>query len=375
MKDSIVITGLGTVSPAGTDITSFWKAVSAGKSLIKPVSGFDTSMFNSHNAAELADFDPREFIQRKSIKYLDKISRLSISAGTLALKDAGLEISPDNATEVGVVLGSMFGGWESIAEFNRQMLQYKMKRVNPLLFTNTVPNSPAGQMSIEFGIKGLNTSLSSGFASSTDAIGKALNYLQLGKVQAIIAGGAEELNPWIMGSFDKLDYLSNTKNKQGLFLGEGAAMLVLETVQHAQARKANVYAKISAYNSTYNSSSLESAVEQTLALALDEAKLKPSDINYINVEGSGFTKSDAAEKSAINNIFKESADKIPLSSIKPTIGHCLGAAGAFDAIACILSMKHNTIPPKIKKEVNKALSISLSPEGNCACLIFEKEVL
>jgi 3-oxoacyl-[acyl-carrier-protein] synthase II len=298
----------------------------------------------------------------------------------------------------------MYCGWTSIAGFHKQMLEDRLKRVDPFLFPSVVPNSPASQISIEFGIKGLNTTLTTGFASGADAIGWGVNYLRHGRAAVILAGGAEELNPWLLGSFEKLGYLTKAtsgfeehsrpfdKNRDGLVLGEGSAILVLETLEAARKRNAKVYAEIIGYGSVYNASENGKGLEKAIRLAVDEAEIKPSDVDYINAEGNSTVLSDRLESIVLKKIFGDCIYKIPISSIKPIIGHTLGAAGAFDAAACILAMQNGLIPPTInyeepdpdcnldyvpnvarEKRSNIAISYSFEPEGNSACLVFKKE--
>ncbi|MFC1704503.1 beta-ketoacyl-[acyl-carrier-protein] synthase family protein [Candidatus Omnitrophota bacterium] len=405
MNEQIAVTGIGIISATGSNKESFWQRVSNGSSAIKPVSGFETAEFNSHTGAEVSNLNFRDYTKRRAIRNIDKISRFSIAAGLHALKDAKIQIDSSNATKMGLVLGSTYGGWSSIAEFHRQMLEYKLKRVDPLLFTNTVPNSPAGQMAIEFGIKGLNNSLSSGLASGTDAIGWGVNYLRLGKAETILAGGAEELSCWSMGSFDKLGWLSRAtngtpelfrpfdKHRNGPVLGEGAAMLVLEPVESAAKRGASIYAQIIGYASVYDAAGDGAGLERAIRLALEEAGISPSEVDYINAEGNADKASDALETAVLKKVFKDAADTIPVTSIKPVIGHTLGAAGAFDAITCVLAMQHQAVPPTINyqeqdtecqlnyapnkklanKQINIAISLSFKPNGSCACLVFKKE--
>ena len=384
MNKSIAVTGIGIVSAPGIGKDSFWESVSQGISAIKPVSEFDTTQFSCHNAGEITGFNPKEYITRKSIRNLDRLTRFTIAAANMAVKDSSLSVEGYNS---GVVLGSIYAGWSSVAEFHRQMLEYKAKRVNPLLFPNTVPNTPAGQVSIELGIKGINNSLSTGFASGTDALGWSLNYLRYGKADVILSGGIEELSNWSMGSFDKLGLLADQscpfdKRRKGLVLGEGSGILVLETRQKAQKRKADIYAEIIGYGFAYNS------LQQAIIAALKDAQINPEQIDYINAEGNSTIQGDRTESAVLKKIF---SDKTPVSSIKPVTGHSLGASGAFDAIACILAIKNQLIPPTInyqepdpecdldyvantcrKKNLNIVMSISCDIMGNSACLIFKK---
>jgi 3-oxoacyl-[acyl-carrier-protein] synthase II len=404
MDKRIVVTGIGIISPSGLNKISFWDSLSRGISAIRSTSSFDTSEFSSHKSAEVISFNPRDYIKRKSIRQLDKISRFAIVASFLALKDAGLEIDVNNSNQISIVFGSMYCGWTSIAEFHRQMLEDRLKRVDPLLFPNVVPNSPASQISIEFGIRGLNTTLTTGFVSGTDAIGWGLNYLRRNKAMVVLAGGAEELTCWLLGSFEKLGYLAKAnnkieeccrpfdKNRNGLVLGEGSAMLVLEALENVPKKNGKIYAEIIGYGSTCNTSKNGEGLERAICLALEEAKINPSSVDYINAEGNSTILSDRLESSVLKKIFGKSIYKIPISSIKPIIGHTLGAAGAFDAVACILAIENGLIPPTINyeepdpecdldyvpnvarnKRISIAISYSFEPGGNSACLVFKKK--
>jgi 3-oxoacyl-[acyl-carrier-protein] synthase II len=405
MKKNVVITGMGIVSSIGFDKKSFWDCISEGKSAIKPITGFKTSEFKSHTGAEVVGFDARSYINRRIIKNLDKICCFAIAASRLAFKDADLKTDESNNTYTGIVLGSMYGGWISIAEFHRQMLEYKLKRVDPLLFPNTVPNSAASQIAIEFGLKGPNTSLGSGFASGNDAIGWGLDYLRRERATTMLCGGAEELSYWLMGSFDKLGFLSKVtdKNKEvfkpfdkyrnGLVLGEGAAILILETQKEAQKRGARIYGHLIGYGCAYSDPNTTTGLERSISLALEDAKITPQEIDYINAEGNALIDSDKIESYALKKVFGKYINRLSISSVKPVLGHSLGASGAFDAITCILAMHNNTVPPtinyeipdpkcdlnytpnrKIKKEINIAASISFNTNGNCSCLIFKKQI-
>lgn len=406
-KQRIVITGLGIISPLGFGKELFWNSLIKGKSGIKQITNFDTSEFESKKGGEIVGFEPREYLKRKSIRNLDKITCFAISAAHLALEDAKLEINDTNSEKAGIILGTMYSGWASIIKFQKDRIQEGPKRLNPMLFPNTVLNAPASQISIEFGARCFNTTLSTGFSSGTDAIGLGFNYLRQKKADFVLAGGAEDLNEWVYGNFSLLGCLSGSNGKEecrpfdvrrnGLVLGEGAGMLVLETLEHAERRGANIYAEIIGYGATNDASvnpfmtnSIESPAK-AMKMALEDAKISPLEVDYINAEGNSTLEGDKMETKAIHQVFEEYAHKIPISSIKPMIGHSLGAAGAFDISTSALAVKNDVIPPTInyqesdpecdlnyvpnctqKKKVEIALSNSFGLGGNNASLVIKK---
>lgn len=396
MNTRVVITGIGVVSAAGFNKASFWNSICRGISAIKPVCGFNTNGFNCHNAAEISGFKIKDWTARKSIRNLDRITQFAIAAANLAIKDSRLTIDNSNTTDTGIILGSMYAGLSSIAEFHRQMLEYKAKRVNPLLFPATVPNAPSSQVAIELGLQGINNSISTGFSSGSDAIGWGLNYLRGNKAEIMLCGGIEELSLWLMGSFDKLGYLSEnccpfSKNRNGLVLGEGSAILVMETMENANQRDADIYAEILGYGCAFNARETGQSMETAILNALEDARITPQDIDYINAEGNSTIKGDVMESNTLKKVLGNYAYKIPVSSIKPVTGHCLGTAGAFNAAACVLALQNQVIPPTINyaepdpdcdldyvpnktrnKAIKTGLSLSCDPDGNSACLIFKK---
>jgi|GEM_PF-1569758 len=320
MDEHIVVSGIGIISPAGNNTTAFWEALCEGR----------------RKTNKITDFNPRDFIQHISMRHLSRLTSFAVAASRLAIKEAGVIIDDDNSRLTGVVLGNTYRGWSSNTQLYQQMSEDSLKRINPFLFPSTVPNSVAGQIAIELGIKGPNTSLVTGYACATDAIGYALNYLRRHKADIIIAGGAEELTS------ESAEYF------KGVIPGEGAAMFNMETLENNRLRSMQGCIEIAGYASTYDVET-EKGAQRAVNMALEQAGVKPQEVDYINTE-----------------------DNDPAKSI---IGHTLGAAGAFSAAVCILAMRNNLIPVSGKmqgKDVKVSLSVSSDPSGNHACLVFRK---
>jgi len=400
MPEPVIVTGIGIISPIGLNKESFWNSLSEGKPGLKAVSGFNAPGLKPHPDAQINDFSSRDYLGAKA-KHLPRLAALAVAASSLALKDAGLTVGAENSHRIGVVLGNIYCGWESTAKLYEQMREDELKRVSPSLFPSTVPNFPAGEIAIELRVKGLNTSLISGFASGTDAIGYALNYLRRGQAGALISGGAEELTPWLLSSFEKTAWPAYAGagrkqrrrpiNKGRTMLGEGAAMLILETKESACLRGRRGYAQILGYASTFDARKDGSGLARAIRLALEEAGIEAQAVDYINNEGGGIDLNGNLEAGVLKKIFGQSMRRILLSSTKPAIGHTLGACGAFGAASCVLAIENNLVShrPKHKtagagsglgglnllrhkEKINTALSLSWDPEGNNACLVFKK---
>jgi 3-oxoacyl-[acyl-carrier-protein] synthase II len=347
----VVITGVGVVSAAATGLKDFARAVLDGKSGIGPISLFDVSQYKVKTAAEVRDFNPQQFLGEKGLRLLDRSTRLASVAAKLALEDAGLEINEGNSCATGVALGTTFGSLKSICDFDREALLSGPQYVNPGLFPNTVINSPASQISIRFNIKGFNATISSAFCSSLEAIAYAADFIKMGRAEAALAGGVEELCEQTFLGFYKLGLLAGLsagaselscpfdKRRNGILLGEGAGIVALEELSLALKRKARIYAEVCASGAgrTCDRKGLSSAMSQALA----NAQIRTQDINYICAAADSDINVDAAEAGAINDVFGENT---PVSSIKPIVGECISASGAMQLAACILAMENNLIP-------------------------------
>ncbi|OHD67802.1 MAG: hypothetical protein A2W19_13355 [Spirochaetes bacterium RBG_16_49_21] len=405
-QQRVVVSGIGLISPIGSSTDVFFDSLVKGNPGIKEISAFKTDGFKSKLAGEIVNFAARNFISSKNIRYLDKISQFSIAAANLALNDSNLIINDKNYSKIGIVLGSMYFGLNSLSEVQRILLEDKEKKISPMIFPNTVPNSPVSQVSIELGVKSLCTMMSTGFCSSTDAIGWSVNYIRKGMAQAIFVGGAEELNQYIYGIFEKNGLLSysNSHNKEqcapfntsrnGLILSEGAAVLLLESYNSAKERNAKIYGEIIGYGGNYCASSMKkydydsAYTTRAMECAIKDALVEKNDIDYICTEGNGTVLSDQFEADAIKHVFDKINKKIPISSIKSVLGHTVGAAGAFNVVATLLSMRENVIPPVLNFDENAdtfglefisnkarsaniryALTNSFCPWGNVSSLV------
>src|SRR3989338_3927769 len=313
----IVITGIGVVSPIGIGKEAFWQGLKEGRSGIKPVTLFDTSTTLSKLAGEITDFKPEEILGPKGLRNLDRTTKLALCAAKLCLDDANFQVTEENTDDVGVVLGSTMGSVWSISEFDKEAIRNGPRAVNPALFSNTVINSPASQISIRFNIKGFNSTISSGFTSSLDALEYAGNFILMGRASTVLVGGVEELCEQTFKGFYKLEFLSASKNggqelsapfdrrRNGAVLGEGAAILLLERWDHAAKRGAHIYGVVegsghSFDQKSYNRYDLKAeGAKRAIIRALQNASKSPDDIDYIASSANSTLDGDVAEARAL----------------------------------------------------------------------------
>ncbi|MFA5275904.1 MAG: beta-ketoacyl-[acyl-carrier-protein] synthase family protein [Candidatus Omnitrophota bacterium] len=352
-KKRVVITGLGVISPNATGKDAFWAALEKGISGIKPVSLFDTSRYKTKAAGEIKNFIPQYFLGEKGLRTLDRTTKLAASATKLALDDARLDINEDNCRKIGVSLGTALGSIKSITDFDKEALTEGARYVNPALFPNTVINSPASQISIKFNIKGFNATVSTGFCASLDAVIFALDQIRLGRINAVLAGGVEELclptfygfyrrgclagidGPEISSPFDK--------RRNGLILGEGAAVILLEELESALLRKARIYAEVKGAGMSFGDNRLAKA----MSLAMEEADMEKGSLDYICSAANSTVKADLYETKAIKENFGASPKDLYVSSIKSMIGESFSAAAAMNLVSACGSIAHGIIPPTI----------------------------
>jgi len=362
-NEKIVITGLGVVSSIGIGREAFWKALKNGDSGIKPVSLFDTTQVKSKLAGEIKDFAPEEILGPKGLRNLDRTTRLVLCGAKLALEDASFNVTDENQSDVGVVLGSTMGSIWSISEFDKIALREGQKGVNPAEFQNTVINSPASQISIRFGIRGFNTTISSGFSSSLDAFGYAVNFLKAGRAKAILAGGVEELCEQTFKGFYKLGFLSASRNgkeeisapfdkqRNGAISGEGSCIFILETLEDAKNRGARILANVEGFGSSFDSKNYRKydlkgeSLARAIGRALITSGIKSEDIDYVASSANSTLDGDVSEYRAI--IKALGATNIPVSASKSMIGETFSASGAFQAAAATFSLTENILPPTI----------------------------
>lgn len=368
MRKRVVISGIGVIASNGIGKDAFWQALMRGDSGIREISLFDTADFRVHKAGEITDFNPCEFLGEKGLRTLDRSTKLAASAARLALSDGQLVIDEDNAYSTGVALGCTMGSLNSICEFDKVTISEGPQFVNPAFFPNTVFNSPASQVSIKCNIKGFNATISTGFTASLEAIRYAWDCIDTGKADMALAGGVEELClPTFLG-FYKSGCLAGSKDgglecscpfdkrRNGIMLGEGSAIFLIEDLESALARKARVYAEILGFGrgfdaygiNTYNptGSGLRSAVDA----ALSEARIPPSRIDYICAAANSSLEADRIETAVIKQVFTDKESMPCVSSIKSMTGECFSAGGALQTAAAACALANNTVPPTINYE-------------------------
>ena len=366
----VVITGIGVLSSIGIGKDEFWKALKEGKSGIKPVTLFDISNLNTKLAGEISDFNPEAILGAKGLRNFDRSTKLVLSASKLALDDAHIAqpISEEETDIFGVSLGSTMGSVRSISEFDKEGLTGGPRSVNPALFSNTVINAPASQISIRFNIQGFNSTISTGFCASLDAIYYAMNMIELYEYKVVLSGGVEELCEQTYKGFHKIGHLAGSrpgkeeincpfdKRRNGIMLGEGACIFILEELEHATSRGVHIYAEILGYGTSFDPKSkniyspkAEGATE-AVRLCLEDAGLKTDDIDYISATANSTLDCDAMETTVIKNIFGERAGKIPASSIKSMTGETFSASGAVNMAGSLGVLERDFIPPTINYE-------------------------
>ncbi|WP_314663805.1 beta-ketoacyl-ACP synthase II [Prevotella aurantiaca] len=412
----VVVTGLGAVTPLGNNPEETWKAMLEGKSGAGPITKFDTTNFKTKFACEVKDLNVNDYIDRKEARKLDRYTQLALVSAIQGVEDCGIDLEKADKNRIGVVYGVGIGG---IKTFEEEISYYALHRedgpkFNPFFIPKMIADIASGHISIRFGFHGPNFTTTSACASSTNAIGAAFNLIRLGKADMIISGGAEAaITESGVGGFNAMHALSTrnddaehasrpfSASRDGFVMGEGAGCLVLEELEHAKARGAKIYAELVGEGESADAHHITASHPEGLGAhlvmqaALDDAGLKPEDIDYINVHGTSTPVGDVSEVKAIVQLFGDSAFKLNISSTKSMTGHLLGAAGAVEAMACVLSVQNDIIPPTInheeedkdeeidynlnftfnkaqKREVRAALSNTFGFGGHNACVIFKK---
>ena len=410
MGRRVVVTGMGLVIPIGIGVGTAWKNVCEGKSGIGLLTRFDTNGFETKIAAEVKNFNPESCIDKKEIKKMDLFIQYSIGAAKEALEDARLAIGPDNAEQVGVIVGTGLGGLPTIEKYHKVLLERGPSRITPFFIPMLIANLASGQIAIQFGPKGPNTCVVTACATGAHCIGDAFRAIVYGDAEAMITGGTEaNITPLTVGGFNSMKALSTRndepekacrpfeKSRDGFVVAEGAGILILEELQFALNRKARIYAELvgygytgDAYHITAPSPEGEGAV-RCMRMAIKDAKLKPEDVDYINAHGTSTPLNDFTETIAIKTVFGDHAKKIPISATKSMTGHLLGAAGSTEAIFTILAIQDGIMPPTInyeepdpqcdldyvpnvarRKTINVAMSNAFGFGGTNATLIFKK---
>lgn len=408
MEKNVVVTGIGVLSPVGIGRQEYCGGLFRGETGFGTINLFDTTDFNVHIAGEITRFDPVAFLGKKGLRTLDRSTKLICSAAKLAIDDAGLQITEENTGSIGVSVGSTFGSLHSISQFDREGLIEGPKYVNPSHFPNTVLNSPASQVSIRFKIKGFNTTVSTGFCASLDALSYAADFIRLNRVSAVLAGGVEELCEETFLFFHKLGYLSGCDGSEplccpfdarrnGAILSEGAAILVLEEERHALIRGSNILAKIAGHGNSFDPGTdcyfnyTGNGLKKAITLALKDASLPPEAIEYISSTANSTKRLDTMETKVIKDVFGEHSRNIPVSSIKSMVGETFSASGALSVAAALCAITEGYIPPTVnykdkdlncdldyvpnrprRKNIKNALVISSDPYGNNSAVIIRK---
>ena len=363
----VVITGLGALTPIGNNVDSFWQALLNGKSGAAPIKQFDSSLFKTQFACELKDFNIEDHMDRKEARKLDQFAQYALVSATQAVEDSKLLDSNPNKDRIGVVWGSGIGGIKTFQDEAQNFFAGDgTPRINPFFIPKMIADIASGHISIKYGFRGPNYVTVSACASATNAIIDAFNLIRLGKSDAIITGGSEAaVNQMGIGGFNALKALSTRNDspetasrpfdvdRDGFVLGEGAGALILEELTHALNRGAKIYAEVAgggmsgdAYHMTAPHPEGIGAINTMLA-ALEDAEIKPTDVDYVNVHGTSTPLGDIAEIKAIEAVFGDHSYKLNISSTKSMTGHLLGAAGAIEAIACVLSVQNDVVPPTI----------------------------
>ncbi len=366
MTRRVVITGMGTVNPLALDVAGTWKALCEGRSGVAPITLFDTTAFKVHFGGEVKDFNPERYVDAKLARRLDRFAQFALAASLEAVRDCGLDFAKEDPYRCGVVLGSGIGG---LAEFEEQHTRYHEGgpgKISPFVIPKMIPNAAAGNVSIRFGLCGPNTAVSTACASAAHAVGDAARSIKWDYADVMLAGGSEAaITPMGLGGFASMRALSLRnddppaasrpfdKDRDGFVLAEGAGMLVLEELEHARRRGANVYAEVLGTGNTADAHHITAphpegaGAAESMRLALRDARLNPDAIDYVNAHGTSTDLGDAAETKAIKQVFGGHAYRLAVSSTKSMIGHLLGASAGVALVACALSIRHGVVHPTI----------------------------
>lgn len=412
----VVVTGMGALTPVGNTAPETWENIKNGVSGAAPITHFDAEKFKTHFACEVKNFKVADFIDRKQARKMDLYEQYALVAAQEAIKDSGLDLDTVDKNEIGVILGVGIGGIHTFEEEAGYYALHEAEgpKFNPFFIPKMIADIAAGHISIMYGLHGPNYATTSACASSTNALADAFNLIRLGKVNVVVSGGAEAaICGCGVGGFNAMHALSTrnddperasrpfSKSRDGFVMGEGAGCLILEELEHAKARGAKIYAEMVGEGASADAHHITASHPEGLGAklvmqnAMEDAGLKPEDIDYINVHGTSTPVGDISEAKAIKELFGDAAYKLNISSTKSMTGHLLGAAGAIEAMATVLAVKNDIIPPTInhdeddvdenidynlnftfnkaqKREVRAALSNTFGFGGHNACVIFKK---
>ena len=414
----VVVTGLGAVTPVGNTPEETWESLVTGKSGAAPITEFDSSLFKTHFACEVKGLNINDYLDRKEARKMDRYTQLAMITAMQAVKDSGMDLEKEDKNRIGVIFGVGIGGIKTFEDEVTYYGQHKEDgpKFNPFFIPKMIADIASGQISIQFGFHGPNYTTTSACASSSNALADAFNQIRLGKANAIVAGGAEAaICACGVGGFNAMHALSTrnddpehasrpfSASRDGFVMGEGAGCLILEELEHAKARGAKINAEMVGEGASADAYHITASHPEGLGArlvmenALSDAGLKPEDIDYINVHGTSTPVGDISEAKAIKDVFGDAAYKLNISSTKSMTGHLLGAAGAVEAMVCVLAVKNDIIPPTInheegdedpeidynlnftfnkaqKREVRAALSNTFGFGGHNACVVFKKYV-
>jgi 3-oxoacyl-[acyl-carrier-protein] synthase II len=406
----VVVTGIGIISPVGLDAVTTWDSLINGRGGVDNITLFDASAHTTKFAAEVKGFDPNKYIDRKLVRRMDRFTQLAVAASQEALRDSQLQIDDNNRNDISVMVGSGIGGLGALSEQLKILNEKGPDRVSPFLIPMMISDMAGAQISINIGAKGANVCSTSACSSGSDAIGNAYEILKRGDGVAIITGGAEAvITPIGVAGFNAARALSTRNDdpktasrpfdaqRDGFVIGEGAAILVLETLEFAKQRGAHILAEIIAYGASSDAYHITSPTEsgegavRAMKMALRKAEIAPTDVDYINAHGTSTELNDRVETKAIKTVFGEYAYKVPISSTKSMTGHMIGAAGAIEAAICVLTIQNGIIPPTInyanpdpdcdldyvpnvarRANVKTTLSNTFGFGGHNSCLIIRK---
>lgn len=361
MSRRVVVTGLGAVTPIGNNVDDFWASVKAGKIGFDHITKFDTTDYKCHIAAELKDFNPQDFMDRKAAKRMEPFSQYAVAAAKQAIDDSGLDIEKEDPYMVGCAIGSGIGSLQAMEHETQKLYEKGPNRVNPLLVPLMICNMAAGNVSIQFGLKGKSINDVTACATGTNTIGEAYRSIQYGEADVMVAGGTEgSVCPIGIAGFTALTALSTVddpakcslpfdKNRSGFVMGEGAGVVILEELEHAKARGAKIYAEVVGYGCSSDAYHITSPQEdgagaaRAMTNAMSDAGVTPADVKYINAHGTGTHHNDLFETRAIKLAFGDEAANLKINSTKSMIGHLLGAAGAVEFITCVKEIQDGFI--------------------------------
>ena len=412
MKEpQVVITGLGAITPIGNSVKSYWDRLRSGCSGIRRITQFDATDYPCQIAGGVSDFNATAYMDRKDARRITRSSQFALAVATQAVSDAGLPNTMPDPERVGVVFGTAIGGIDSIVDGIDVLRTHGLRRVNPFVVPTGIPNMPAFLIARQFRCLGPNSTIATSCATSTQTIGEGAELIRRGAADVVIAGGTESLiTDYSIAGFSAMRAMPVNFNdnpeaasrpfdadREGFVLAEGAGALILESLEHAQARKAHIYAEVAGHASSadgFHIAALEPNAAgpiRAMRWALADAELEPEEIDYINAHGTSTQTNDPTETKAIKVVFNEHAHNIPISSTKSMIGHALGGSGALEAIACVMSITHGCIPPTINyetpdpacdldyvpnqsrpKTVHVALSNSFGLGGQNACVVLKR---